>query len=103
MADGLPDITRIGQAALALPTDIFSLEVRQMNEKMGVLSAKAQEAGSILLPTGGLALPGLPNLAQGLPLLPGMAAATPAAAPETRTATALRQATSNKPRSYMQV
>lgn len=100
MADGLPDINIIGQKALALPADLVGLEMQQMSARMNLLNAKATEAGSILLPTGGFALPALPNLANGLQLpgLPGTAAASaPAPAPK-----AQARSITNKPRSYLQ-
>lgn len=94
MVDALPDITKIGQQALELPTNVLNTEVRQFSEKMGVLTTEIQKLGTTL-PVIGAGLPALPPL-------PGMA---PAAAPEpeptaTRSA-AVQGVRSTKSKSYM--
>lgn len=72
MAGVLPDPTKIAQMAMELPQNVLNTEMRQMNEKVGVLSAEVQKfaAGVPPLPVMGQGLPPLP----GLPELPGMGA-----------------------------
>lgn len=102
MPDGLPDITKIGQAALGLPTEVLNTEMRQMSEKMNVLNAKVQELGLPAVPVPGAGAAALPPL----PPLPGMGAAgtaaPPAPQPETRSA-AVQGVRTTKKTSYLKV
>lgn len=81
MAGVLPDPSKIAQMALELPQNVLNTEMRQMNEKVSVLTAEVSKfaAGVPPLPVLGQGLPALP----GLPELPGMAAGG-AGAPQSR-------------------
>ena len=96
MADELPDITQISQAALELPQAIANIETTHLSEKMGVLNAEIQKLGSTV-PMGLPALPGVEKLA--LPMLPGIQAG--AGAPDETPPT--KPVGERKVRSYMEV
>lgn len=97
MADELPDINRIGQAAIELPQAVMSTEAEHLTEKMNIFNAKVQELGGIMP----LALPPLPTGIEQLaiPPLPGM----PAGAGVAEGAPATLPAAEKKVRSYMEL
>lgn len=64
MADPITDLTNIGQKALELPQNVLNTEMRQMNEKLGVLTSGVQNMMA--------SAPQLPVLGQGLPQLPAL-------------------------------
>lgn len=64
MADPITDLTQIGQKAMQIPQEILNVEMRQINEKMGVLTSGLQGMAA--------SVPQLPVLGQGMPQLPGL-------------------------------
>ncbi len=99
MAGVLPDPSKIAQMALELPQSVLNTEMRQMNEKVGVLTTEVQKLAAAVppLPVLGAGLPTLP----GLPELPGMGGAGAAALPQTRSE-AVRGVKTTKKASYME-
>ena len=98
MAGVLPDPSVIMKTALELPQSVLNTEMRQMNEKVGVLTSEVQKFAAAVppLPVLGQGLPTLP----GLPALPGMEGAG-APAPQTRSE-ATKGIKATKKTSYME-
>lgn len=97
MPELLPDLTKIGQAALSLPKAVMDTETRQITEKMSVLSTEMQKLAAGLP---GIVPAGLPAL----PTLPGLPGAVSAVAPAVMTrAEAVRGVRKTKARSYLEV
>lgn len=98
MADPLEQLNVIGQKALAVPTEIFSVGTRRVTEDVGMMSARIQDLGTLLVPPTGMSLPQLP----GLPGLPGAEAAT-AAPPAATRSERVQGVRSTRKTSYLKV
>lgn len=100
MAGVLPDPSKIAQMAIELPQSVLNTEMRQMNEKVSVLTAEVQKFAA--------GVPPLPVIGQGLPQLPGLpdfsgagGAGAGNGAPKTRSETITGKKTAKKS-SYME-